>query len=112
MLSLALIIFAVAALLGVYLLIHILNNKNTPKGVVIIHGSIAACGILLIIIYSLRNQSPLASLLVLILAAIGGFYMFWLDITDRKLPKMLAVGHGVIALLGIALLVAFIFRNF
>lgn len=110
MIIFAIIVFALAALLGLYLLSYVLTNKNTPKGVAMIHGGIAFTGILILIIYSLLYQSPLASLVVFILTALGGFTLFYLDITGKKIPKILAVGHGSLAILGFILLVIFAFN--
>ncbi|WED43998.1 hypothetical protein [Legionella cardiaca] len=108
----ALLFFALAAILGLYLLSYILTEKNTPKGVAIIHGSIAACGIILLIIYSFLYQSPLASLIIFILAAAGGFLMFFWDIIGKKIPKFLAIGHGSLAILGFVLLLWFVYNHY
>lgn len=108
MILITILVFILAALLGLTLLIYVLKNKNTPKGVAIIHGTVAASGIILLIIYSFTNASkPYLPLIIFILAALGGFYMMYRDITNKTLPKWLAVGHGVIALIAFLLLLAF-----
>lgn len=112
MLIASVIVFALAAALGLYLLRYILMEKNTPKGVVMIHGGIAALGIVLLIIYSLLYKGPIASLIVFVLAALGGFLMFGMDIFGKKVPKIFAIGHGLIAVTGFVLLVLFIFSYF
>ena len=112
MLTLTIIIFAIVALLGLLLLTYILKNKNTPKGVAIIHGSFGALGILLLAIYiCLYSSRPYLSLIIFILAAVGGFIMMFRDITGRSLPKWLALGHGSIAVIGFILLLVFFFMG-
>ncbi|KTD16048.1 hypothetical protein [Legionella jordanis] len=112
MLILSIIIFAIAAALGVYLLSYVLAEKNTPKGVVMIHGGVAALGIISLIIYSFLYTTPLASLLIFILAALGGFFMFGWDILGHKVPKSMALGHGLIAVAGFILLLYFALSHF
>ncbi|ASQ45599.1 hypothetical protein [Legionella clemsonensis] len=112
LLILAIIFFSLAAILGLYLLTYVLTEKHTPKGVAIIHGSTASLGLVLLIIYSLLYQTPTASLIVFILAALGGLYLFYRDITGKEIPKLLAIGHGSIAIIGFILLIVFTFYYF
>ncbi|CEK11035.1 hypothetical protein [Legionella hackeliae] len=111
-LILAIIFFSLAAILGIYLLSYVLAEQNTPKGVAIIHGAMASCGLLLVIIYSLLYQPPTASLIIFLLAALGGIFIFYRDITGKKVPKLLAMGHGSIAVIGFILLILFTFYYF
>ncbi|MCP0913234.1 MULTISPECIES: hypothetical protein [Legionella] len=111
MLILAIIVFALAASLGIFLLSYVLQGKNTPKGVAIIHGFFAATGIVLLIVYSFFYQGPLAALTVFILAALGGFVLFYKDITGGNIPKAFALGHGSIAVIGFILLILFTIRS-
>lgn len=112
MLTLLLIIFALTAILGAYLLSYVLGSKNTPKGIAMIHGFIGAMGILLLIIYSLLYQPVITSLILFILAAAGGLTLFFWDITGKKIPKFLALGHGLVALGGFIALIWFAFNHF
>ena len=109
MLYSALGFFVLAAVLGLYLLSFILNNKNTPKGVAITHGFFAVIGILLLFIYPfLYTPSPVTSLVLFIFAALGGLLLMYRDLTGQPLPKWLALGHGVTAILGFIVLEVFI----
>jgi len=108
MLLLALILFSIAILLGFYLLSFVLQNKNTPKGIAFIHGPIAAFGLIILIVYAIvHSPKPLLSILLLTLAAIGGLVLISLDLMGKTIPKIFAIGHGLIALLGFFLLVLF-----
>ena len=109
MILIAIAFFTVAALLGIYLLSYVLQHKNTPKGVAITHGSIAAMGLIILIIYSiLYSPTPLISIAIFILAALGGVYLMYRDIFGKSLPIGLAVGHGLIAMIGFVFLILFV----
>lgn len=100
-----LLFFIIAALLGVFLIYYILTGKNTPKGLAIIHGLTAALGIVsLVIVLIITHVNAYISLVLFILAALGGFLMMYRDITGKSLPKWLALGHGLIALSAFILL--------
>lgn len=101
-------LFAFAALLGVFLLVFILKNKETPKAVTFIHGPAAVIGLILLIIYSFQYRpAPIASLALFIIAAIGGAAISVLNITGKSIPKWLALLHGSLAVAGFIFLVAF-----
>jgi hypothetical protein len=110
MLVIVILLFAGAALGGLYLLSYILKNKNTPKGIAIIHGGVAFIALTLLIIYGFFNHpTPILSILLFIAAAAGGFILFYRDIGGKLIPKWLALGHGTIAIIAFIFLVAFAF---
>jgi hypothetical protein len=110
MLFLSCILFFIAALLGIYLLTYVLQNKNTPKGVAFTHGPLAATGLIILIIYAiLYHPKPWVSVIIFILAACGGFILMYRDITGKSIPKWLAIGHGVVAVIGFVSLLIFMF---
>ncbi|MDO6391545.1 hypothetical protein Q4E40_15510 [Pontibacter sp. BT731] len=104
--------FALAALLGMYLLTFVLRGKETPKAIVFSHGPMAVVGLVLLIIYIARGgPNPWESLVLFVLAALGGLYMISRDLTGRPIPKALAVGHGLLAVGGFVLLLVFAFGD-
>ncbi len=110
MLIAAMAFFTVAALLGVYLLSLVLTNKETPKGVVFTHGPMAATGLIILIIYAIFNHpAPIVSIIIFLLAALGGIIMIARDITGKPVPKWLALGHGIAAVIGFVFLIIFTF---
>lgn len=112
MLILAVVLFALAALLGGYLLTYVLQNKNTPKGIVFTHGPLAAVGLIILIVYALLYRpAPIVSIIIFILAALGGFTLVFRDITGKSIPKWLALGHGITAVIGFVCLIVFIFMK-
>ena len=103
--------FLIAAFLGAFLLRSILKNKRTYKPVVFMHGSVAGLALLVFVTYiASGHTAPLliASFVCFVLAALGGLTMFTLDTTKKPVPKMLALGHPMIAVIGIGLLITHI----
>jgi hypothetical protein len=106
----AIAFFSLAAILGIILISFVLRGKETPKGIVFLHGPIAAVGLVLLIIYALRNTpSPVESIVLFIIAATGGVILVWHDIKGKPFPKWLAVVHGLIAVTGFIFLLMFAF---
>lgn len=105
----AIAFFALAAILGMVLLSFVLKGKETPKGVVFTHGPLAAIGLVLLIIYTIDNPGPMESVVLFIIAALGGVVLVIRDLSRRPIPKWLAVAHGLIAVTGFIFLLVFAF---
>jgi hypothetical protein len=104
----AITIFSMTAILGIYLISLVLRDKQTPKGIAIIHGLFAVTGLLLLITYSNGNeQSPVVSIIVFIIAALGGLVLIYKDLTGQPIPKWLAITHGLTAVVGFTFLILF-----
>ncbi len=106
MLLTTIILFALAAVLGLILITKVFKDEETPKAVVYSHGGAAALALVLLII-TYMNQGDslmLTSLLVFIVAALGGFVMFGRDVSHKPIPKWLAVVHALAAVTGFVLL--------
>lgn len=98
-------LFALAAILGMILLSFVLQGKETPKAVVLTHGPIAAIGLILLIVYSLgEGPGPWESVVLFVIAAMGGIFMVIRDYKGLKIPKSLAILHGLLAVTGFILL--------
>ena len=110
MIAASIAFFALAAILGVLLLTMVLKDRNRPKGVLFLHGGMAATGVALLIVYSLsRSPRPIESLILFLVAASGGIFMGVRDLLAYKVPKWLAVGHGLLAVAGFGFLLYFAF---
>jgi hypothetical protein len=104
-------LFALGALLGMYLLALVLQSKETPKFVALLHGLFVAVALVLLLVYAFNGGPDLiASIILFVMAAIGGFVLIYRDITARKIPKWLAVGHGLLAVAGFILLLVGVFQ--
>ncbi|MBA2709190.1 MAG: hypothetical protein H0U57_01155 [Tatlockia sp.] len=101
----ALIIFIITALLGIYLISYVMVKKNTPKGIAMIHGALGALAILFL---ALNVFTYPWIVLFFCLVALGGFILMILDITGKTLPIWLALGHGILGIVGILTLLYFI----
>src|SRR3954471_13864514 len=105
-------LFSLAALMGMYLLSLVLQNKETPKFVTLLHGLFAATALVILIIYTSNNGPDLwASIILFVMAALGGVVLVYRDITARKIPKWLAITHGVTAVAGFAVLLFKVFAG-
>ncbi|MFZ4076878.1 MAG: hypothetical protein ACOYKA_02735 [Legionellaceae bacterium] len=109
MLISALVFFALAAVLGGYLLSLFLRNKTPARWVAMLHGSVALMGLILLGAYSFFYQpAPILSLCLLGGAALGGAFFLYLNLTGKSIPKLFALGHGSVAILGVITLLVFI----
>jgi peptidoglycan/LPS O-acetylase OafA/YrhL len=105
-------LFAIGALFGIYLLTLVLQNKKTSTGMALIHGLFVAAALITLIVYSTKNQpSPITSIILFVIAALGGLVLFYRDVTGQTVPKWLAVLHGLLAVTGFILLLVFTFGN-
>jgi tryptophan-rich sensory protein len=98
--------FGVAAILGITILGRLLSAGATPKPVVYAHGIFAATGLVLLIVYIVNHaqRSPKTSLILFILAALGGFYLFFRDMSKKKIPIGVAVVHALLAVIAFVIL--------
>jgi len=78
MINASIALFALAAVLGLTILIKWLTKKEASRTVIYAHGLIAATALVLLAVYSLQHPEnfPKISLTVFILGALGGFYLF------------------------------------
>ena len=104
-------LFALAAILGVTILVNWLNKKDAPRGVVYTHGIFAAIALVLLIVFVVNNKdnAPVTSLVLFVLAALGGIYMFLRDINKKNSPIGIAVLHALLAVAGFVALLIFVF---
>ena len=107
----AIAFFALAAIFGMILLSFILRKKETPKGMAIVHGLLGATGLILTIYYTIKHRpGPVESAVLFTIAALGGIIVFSRDISNKSLPKWLAVIHGLVAVASFAFLLIFAFK--
>jgi hypothetical protein len=104
----AITIFSMTAILGIYLLSLVMRDRQTPRSIAIVHGLFALTGLILLITYSNGSEaSPLVSLVVFTIAALGGLVLIYKDVIEKQVPKWLALTHGLTALIGFSFLVVF-----
>lgn len=111
MLNTTIVLFALAAVFGLLLLLKVLKGESTSKVIVFIHGALSATGLGLLIVYVINNYEggPILSLGLFIVAALGGFVLFVLDLSKKTIPKVLALVHAGAAVVAFLLLLMFAF---
>lgn len=103
MLIYALLIFAVAALGGLFLATHVLRGKFAPWAVSMLHALLGAIGLILLIVLLVQGSTPqrvLAGFVLLLLAALGGFFLASFHLRKKLPPKTVVIVHASIAVIG------------
>jgi len=93
------LLFAVAAVFGVTLLVPVLQGKNPSRPFVFIHGGIAAVALVMLVLNYMSAESlvPQVSVILFVVAALGGFVLFARDMQKQPIPKGLAIVHAAAA---------------
>lgn len=106
----AVVVFAVAALGGAYLAYRHLQGQPLPFPIAVVHGAAAATALVLLAIAVFTSDlsgTATVALVIFVVAALGGFYLFSFHMRDDRRPTPLVLGHGLIAVVGfLTLLVA------
>lgn len=111
---LALIFFAVAALGGLTLAYLRLSNKELPTPLALLHGALAAVGIVLLLIAVIGTGGgggPLAALILFAIAALGGFLLFSFHMRKKQLPIGVMTVHGLVAVIAFVVLLVAVTRG-
>lgn len=90
------LLFAVAAIFGLTLIIPVLQGKTPTRAFVFIHGGVAAIALVMLIIKYMDESStvPQISVILFVVAALGGFVLFSRDLQKKPIPKALAMIHA------------------
>lgn len=107
MLWIAIGIFLVAALGGLFMARQIFTGSKPSVAVALLHGPLAAGGILFL--FWLWMQSGGSALIgaafgVLVLAALGGFFLVSFHMRDKPHPKPVVIIHALAAVTGVGIL--------
>jgi len=110
MLYLAIALFALAAVFRLIVLTAILRNKPTPKPAVFIHGGLAVTALLIVIFYIAENagSGPILSVVLFVLAALGGLTLFTIDMQKKPIPKWIALVHPLVAVVALVTLILYV----
>ena len=106
--TIALVLFAIAALGGVTMAVmRFRGAERPPTGLALLHGAFAAAGIIVLIVAMLSTPNPAqarTALVLFIVAALGGFYLFAQHVQKRALPIPVILVHALIAVIGFLVL--------
>lgn len=108
----AFVLFAIGGSVGVYMVLEIAKNREVPKTAIIAHGIANTIGIVLVIAALLDDSTSstlTAALILFVIAVGGGVILFYYDkIKKVSPPKILIIGHPLIAIAGVIMLVAYL----
>ncbi len=104
-------LFALAAIVGFVILKNWLTSAETSRTTVYLHGIFAAVALILLVVYALQNPAnyPRASIILFVIGALVGFYMFAEDLKKKFSPTWLAIVHALFGVAGFLLLLFFVF---
>lgn len=107
MIGISIVLFLVAAVFGLYMAARIFGGNLPPWFAVILHGALAASG-LLVLLYAIFSGATATTLTIgaalLVIAALGGFYMFSFQLRKLPPPKPIVIVHAVAAVAGVVCL--------
>lgn len=107
MLPVAVGLFAVGALGGLTLAILHFKKKNLPLGLALLHGLLGAAGLVVLLLAVLHGGTPAKAayaLILFVVAALGGFYLFSFHLRKKSLPSPVVIIHALIAVTAFCLL--------
>ena len=107
MLITAIVLFLIAAVGGLYMATQIFGGRRPSGGIATLHGLLAASALIIVGWAVLQGGSSTliaAGLGVLVVAALGGFYLLACHLRDRPHPKPVVVIHALAAVCGVGLL--------
>lgn len=107
MTSTALILFALAALGGIALAAMHIQKDEAPLGVAAVHGLLGAAGLVLLVLTVLQSGAGglmWGSVVLFVIAALGGFVLIAKHLRGDSLPNGLIFTHGGAAVIAFVLL--------
>ncbi len=111
MLNYALIIFAIAAVGGLVLANSVLRGKLAPWVVSLLHAALGATGLVLILLSLILGAGNMIrnAFIILVVAAVGGFYLASLHLRKKVAPAAVVIIHALVAVVGFLLLAGTVF---
>jgi hypothetical protein len=117
MLQGAVIVFAIGALGGLGLASFVLRGHLAPWPLSVLHAVLGATGLILTAIVLFGHGETVPShtglaLLLLLIAALGGFFLASYHVRNRPGPRTVVLIHAWVAVVGFVLLAGAAFRLF
>jgi hypothetical protein len=109
MLMTALIVFAIAAIGGLILASNVLRGHLAPWALSILHALLGASGLVILLLQVMQGSAParvVAALGILVVAALGGFYLASLHAKKTIAPKAIVFVHAGVAVTGFLVLLS------
>ena len=104
MLITTLVVFGIAAVLGLTVAVQIFKKRETSKAAALAHGAFGAVGLVLLILHAVKNPHQLltTAIVLLVVAALGGAIVFYNDLRRKPGPVALVVIHALVAVAAVA----------
>lgn len=113
MLTVAAVLFALAAVGGLTMAyMHFKQDRNPPGGLAALHGVLAATALVILIWAVVQSGASTAvgwALGLFVVAALGGFFLVSFHVRNKRLPSPVVVIHALVAVVAFLLLLAGIF---
>jgi hypothetical protein len=103
----AIALLFLAYLFDLYSLAQTMRDKIRPAMAAVCHGLLATAGMTLLIIYSIFQITPIASLVLLCIAVALGLILLYNDVEGKPSSKPFVIGQAAIAAVGFVLLIVF-----
>jgi hypothetical protein len=105
MLKLAVLIFAIGAFGGLVMANSVLRGRFAPWALSLLHAALGAAGLVLTAIVVLGKSPDMANivpiaLLILIVAALGGFFLASVHARKQLPPRGVVFAHAGLAVIG------------
>ena len=115
MLKLAILLFAIGALGGLVMAASVLRGRMAPWALSLLHAALGAAGLVLTAIVVLGKSADATkivsiALLVLVVAALGGFYLASVHARKQIPPRGVVVLHAGLAVVGFLALCGGVFH--
>ncbi len=106
MLNYALWSFVVAAVGGLVLAASVLRGRLAPWALSLVHAALGALGLVLTIVAVLQGapEAVTIGLVILVVAALGGFFLASFHLRKVPGPKPVVVIHAAAAVVGVLIL--------
>lgn len=103
MLTYSLLVFALAALAGLYMATRVLRAQFAPWGASLLHAAFGATGLILLIVMLLKGSAPqrlMIAFVLLLIAALGGFLLASFHVRKKLPPSAIVYVHAGVAVAG------------
>lgn len=103
MLTFLILVLAIAAVGGVFLATKIFSGQLAPWPISIVHALLGATGLIMLIVVILEGSSDgrlTAALGLLVIAALGGFYLASIHARSQVSSKNIVIIHAGVAVAG------------
>lgn len=107
MIGIALLALAAAAVGGIGMSIFHFRGSNPPTPLAVIHGIAAVAGVVLValaIVLGLDTPNSQLALVIFVVAALGGLFLFSLHMRGKRLSTPVLMIHAVAGVAGLLIL--------